>query len=151
VGTTYFLMSEDNVRMQLRQPWMKIGTDAGGADPDSARGLVHPRSYGTYSRILGRYVRDERVIGLEDAVRKMSSAVATRLGIQDRGLVREGFLADLVVFDPNIVADRATYEQPHQLSAGIRDVLVNGTFVVRDGKHTGAKPGRVLRGAAYGR
>ena len=149
VGTTYFLMSEDNVRMQLRQPWMKIGTDAGGADPDSARGLVHPRSYGTYSRILGRYVRDERVLGLEDAVRKMSSAVATRLGIPDRGLVREGFLADLVVFDPSTVADRATFEQPHQFSAGIRDVLVNGTFVVRDGKHTGATPGRVVRGAAF--
>ena len=151
IGTIYFMMSEDNVRLQLRQPWMKFGTDAGGADPDSARGLTHPRAYGTYPRILGKYVRDEGVLPLEDAVRKATSAVATRLSIQDRGLLREGFYADVVVFDPATVADRATFERPHQLSAGVRDVFVNGVSVVRGGRHTGAKPGRVVRGPGYHR
>ena len=149
IGTIYFMMSEDNVKLQLRQPWIKFGTDAGGADPDSARGLTHPRAYGTYPRILGKYVRDEGVLSLEDAVRKATSAVATRLSIQDRGLLREGFFADVVVFDPAAVADRATFERPHQLSAGVRDVFVNGVSVVRGGRHTGAKPGRVVRGPGY--
>jgi len=151
IGTIYFMMSEDNVSLQLRQPWIKFGTDAGGADPDSARGLTHPRAYGTYPRILGKYVRDEGVLPLEDAVRKATSAVATRLSIQDRGLLREGFFADVVVFDPAAVADRATFERPHQLSAGVRDVFVNGVSVVRGGRHTGAKPGRVVRGPGYHR
>jgi dihydroorotase/N-acyl-D-amino-acid deacylase len=150
IGTIYFMMSEANVALQLRQPWIKIGTDAGGFDPDSARGLTHPRAYGTYPRILGRYVRDERVLSLEEAVRKMSSAVATRLGIRDRGLLREGCYADVVVFDPATIADRATFEQPHLLSVGVRHVLVNGVAVVRNGRHTGAKPGRIVRGPAYG-
>ena len=149
VGTIFFMMSEDNVKLQLRQPWMKIGTDAGGADPDNPEGLVHPRSYGTYPRILGKYVREEKVITLEDAVRKMTSAVANRLSIRDRGLLREGMYADVVVFDPQTVADRATFEKPHQLSVGIKWVLVNGTLVVADGKHTGAKPGRIVRGPGY--
>jgi N-acyl-D-amino-acid deacylase len=151
VGTVYFLMDENNVKLQLRQPWIKIGTDAGGADPDSARGLVHPRSYGTYPRILGKYVRDEHVLPLEDAIRKMSSAVATRLSIHDRGVLREGMYADVVVFDPNTVIDRATFDQPHQPSIGVRYVFVNGTAVVQEGKHTGAKPGRVVRGPGYRR
>jgi N-acyl-D-amino-acid deacylase len=149
VETTYFLMSEDNVKLQLRQPWMKIGTDAGGPDPDSVRALVHPRTFGNYPRILGLYVRDEKVIPLEDAVRKMTSAVATRLAIHDRGLLKPGMYADVVVFDPATVADRATYEQPKQLSVGVRDVWVNGVQVLRDGKHTGATPGRALRGPGY--
>jgi len=149
VETTYFLMSEDNVKLQLRQPWMKIGTDAGGPDPDSVRALVHPRTFGNYPRILGLYVRDEKVIPLEDAVRKMTSAVATRLAIHDRGLLKPGMYADVVVFDPATVADRATYEQPKQLSVGVRDVWVNGVQVLQDGKHTGATPGRALRGPGY--
>ena len=149
VGTIFFMMSEDNVKLQLRQPWMKIGTDSGGADPDNPEGLVHPRSYGSYPRILGKYVREEKVIPLEDAVRKMTSAVANRLSIRDRGLLREGMYADVVVFDPQTVADRATFEKPHQLSVGIKWVLVNGTTVVVDGKHTGAKPGRIVRGPGY--
>ncbi len=149
IGTIYFMMSEDNVKLQLRQSWLKFGTDAGGADPDSARGLTHPRAYGTYPRILGKYVRDEGVLTLEDAVRKATSAVAARLSIADRGLLREGFYADVVVFDPTTIADRATFEQPHQLSAGVRDVFVNGVGVVRGGRHTGAKPGRVVRGPGY--
>jgi dihydroorotase/N-acyl-D-amino-acid deacylase len=149
VGTIYFLMDEANVAMQLKQPWMKIGTDAAGYDPDSTRDLVHPRSYGTYPRILGKYVRDEKVLPLEDAVRKMSGAVASRLSIADRGLLHEGMYADVVIFDPATIAERSTYERPHQLSVGVRDVWVNGVQVVAGGRHTGAKPGRVVRGPGW--
>ncbi|MEP6492638.1 MAG: D-aminoacylase [bacterium] len=149
VETTYFLMSEDNVKLQLQQPWMKIGTDAGGPDPDSVRALVHPRTFGNYPRILGKYVRDEHVIGLEDAIRKMTSAVAARLSLHERGVLAPGMFADIVVFDPATIADRATYEQPKQLSVGVRQVLVNGVQVIRDGQHTGAKPGRAVRGPGY--
>jgi dihydroorotase/N-acyl-D-amino-acid deacylase len=141
-----FTMSEENVRMQIRWPWVVIGTDAGGADPDSARSVVHPRTYGTYPRILGRYVRDEKLFTLEEAVRKMTSAVATRLGLRDRGLLREGMFADIVIFDDRTIIDVATPDRPHQLSRGVDHVFVNGTAVVRDGRHTGATPGRVLRG-----
>ena len=146
IGTVYFLMSEDNVKLNLAQPWIKFGTDAGGVDPDSTRGLTHPRAYGNFPRIMGKYVRDEHVMSLEEAVRKATSAVATRLSIPDRGIVREGMFADIAVFDPNTIADRSTYDQPHQISAGVRYVFVNGTLVVRDGRHTNAKPGRVLLG-----
>jgi dihydroorotase/N-acyl-D-amino-acid deacylase len=149
VGTIYFMMDEANVRLQLQQPWMKFGTDAGGPDPATAQGLTHPRAYGTFTRILGKYVRDEGVIPLEDAIRKMTSAVTTRLNIQDRGVLREGLYADIVVFDPATVADVATFEQPHQVSRGVRHVFVNGVAVLRDGAHTGAKPGRALRGPGY--
>ena len=149
VETIYFLMSEDNVKLQLQQPWMKIGTDAGGPDPDSVRALVHPRTFGTFPRILGKYVRDEQVISLEDAVRKMTSAVATRLSIRDRGLLKPGMFADIVVFDAGTIADRATFEDPRKLSVGMRHVFVNGVQVLRDGVHTGAKPGRAVRGPGY--
>jgi dihydroorotase/N-acyl-D-amino-acid deacylase len=152
IGTVYFLMSEENVALGLRQPWMKFGTDAGGANPDSAKGtLTHPRAYGNFPKIMGRYVRDERVIPLEDAVRKATSAVATRLSLEQRGIMRQGFYADVVVFDPATIADRATYENPHQLSTGVRWVLVNGVPVVADGRPTGATPGRVLRGPGWRR
>ena len=149
IGTIFFLMNEDNVRLALKQPWIKIGTDASGQDPDSARGMTHPRAYGTYTRILGKYVRDERIIPLEDAVRKMTGAVAARLLIGDRGLLRPGMFADVVVFDPATIQENSTYEKPHQLSTGVRDVFVNGTQVIRDGGHTGAKPGRIVRGHAW--
>jgi dihydroorotase/N-acyl-D-amino-acid deacylase len=149
VETVFFLMSEENVRTKLQQPWMKIGTDASGHDPDHPDGLTHPRSYGNYPRILGKYVREEHVLSLEDAIRKMTSAVATRLYIPDRGLLRAGFYADVVVFDPETITDRATFERPHQLSVGMKYVFVNGTLVVRDGVHTGAKPGRALRGPGW--
>ena len=114
------MMSEENVRLQLQQPWIKISTDAGGVDPAWAipMGPTHPRSYGTYTRVLGKYVRDEGVITLEDAVRKMSSAVTQRLGIRDRGLLQPGFYADVVLFDPETVADRATFEDSHQTLRG---------------------------------
>ena len=149
VGTIYYLMDEENVRLNLRQPWIKFGTDAGGADPETATSLVHPRAYGTFPRILGRYVREEGVITLEDAVRKMTSAVTTRLQIQDRGLLREGMFADIVIFDPETIEDRATFEDPHQLSVGVHYVFVNGVLVLREGVHTGALPGRALRGPGW--
>jgi len=148
-GTVFFMMDEDNVRLQLAQPWMKFGTDAGGADPERSGVLTHPRAYGTFPKILGNYVRDEGLIPLEEAIRKMSSAVANRLSIRDRGLLREGYFADVVVFDPDTIGDLATYEQPHQVSTGVPWVLVNGTIVVRDGEHTGALPGRIVRGPGY--
>jgi N-acyl-D-amino-acid deacylase len=145
----FFIAGEKNIEMQMQQPWIKFGTDADGADPDSMKGMTHPRAFGDYPRILGHYVRERHVLGLEDAVRKMTSAVAERLSIPDRGILREGAYADVVVFDPATVIDHATYEKPAQLSSGIREVFVNGVEVVRDEKHTGAKPGRVVRGAGY--
>ncbi|HET9984307.1 MAG TPA: D-aminoacylase [Longimicrobiales bacterium] len=149
IPTAYFMMSEDNVKLEIAQPWIKFGSDAFGADPDSSRELVHPRAYGNFARVLGRYVRDERALPLEDAIRKLTSAAAARLSIRDRGLLRPGMFADVVVFDPATVADRATYERPNQLADGVRFVLVNGVAVVKDGKVTGARPGRALRGPGY--
>ena len=145
-----FSMTDENVAMQLKRPWVVIGTDAGGHDPDSAKGLTHPRAYGSYPRLLGKYVREEHVLTLEDAIRKFSSGVAERLSIPDRGLLHTGMYADVVVFDPNTIIDKATYEKPHQLSVGVREVFVNGVEVVRDGVHTGAKPGRAIRGVGAG-
>ena len=144
-----FTMSEDNVRMQLQRPWVVIGTDAGGENPDSAQRVVHPRAYGTYPRILGRYVRELGLLTLEDAVRRMSSAVAARLGLRDRGLLLEGMFADVVVFDEHTIIDLATPDKPHQLSRGVEQVFVNGVQVLKDGVHTGATPGRALRGPGY--
>ncbi len=150
VETTYFLMSEDNVQLQLRQPWIKFGVDGGGVDPEEMKGrLIHPRVYGTFPRVLGLYVREQHVIPLEDAVRKMTSAVTRRLSIRERGILQEGFFADVVVFDPSTVIDRATFDNPNQLSVGIQNVFVNGTAVVKAGKVTDAKPGVALRGPGY--
>lgn len=153
IFTIYIGITEDNLRIQVREPWIKFSTDAGGVDPvrDVARGLVHPRAYGTYPRVLGRYVRENGWMTLEDAVRKSSSAVADRLGLRDRGLLRDGLFADVVIFDPKTVIDNSTWYDPHRLSTGIRDVFVNGTAVVRDGTHTGAKPGRRVNGPGYRR
>ena len=147
LGKINFSMSEGNVALQLARPWVVIGSDAGGQDPDSAKGLTHPRAYGTFARVLGKYVREDSVLTLEDAVRKMTGATAARLGLRDRGLLREGMYADVVVFDPATIRDVATFERPHQLSVGVKYVLVNGVAVVSEGKHTGATPGRVVRGA----
>jgi len=146
ISTIYFMMSEENLQRQFTQPWIKFGTDAGGADPAKPYSLIHPRAYGTFPRILGRYVREQRILSLEEAIRKMSSAVATRLQIKQRGLLREGYFADVVIFNPDTITDHATYEKPHQLSTGVLHVLVNGTVVIHDGTHTGAKPGRIVRG-----
>jgi len=149
----YMVMSEDNLKLQFQQPWIKFGTDAGGVDPEwaAARGLVHPRAYGTYPRIMGRYVRENGWMTLEDAVRKASSAVADRLGLRDRGLLRDGMRADVIVFDPDTIIDRATYTDPHHLSEGVRDVFVNGVAVLREGKHTGEKAGKRVNGPGHGR
>jgi N-acyl-D-aspartate/D-glutamate deacylase len=149
LGQVIFIASDSNVAMQVRQPWMKFGTDAEAFDPDSAKIATHPRAYGTYPRILGRFVREQHILTLEDAVRKMTSAVAARLSIRDRGEVQEGMRADLMVFDPATIIDRATYEAPHQLSDGVKWVFVNGVAVVADGKVTGAKPGRLVRGPGW--
>lgn len=149
LGQILFLASDSNVTMQVREPWMKFGSDASGIDPDSAPGMTHPRAYGNYPRILGRFVREQGLLSLEEAIRKMTSAVAARLSIRDRGLLDPGMYADIVVFDPAAIIDRATYERPHQLSVGVRYVLVNGVPVVRDGRSTGAKPGMVVRGPGY--
>jgi len=146
ISTMYFMMSEENVKRQMQAPWNKISTDAGGLDPETQNNPTHPRAYGTYPRVLGKYVREEGVITLEDAIRKMSSAVADRLHLRDRGLLRAGMQADVVIFDPETVADRSTFTEPHQLSTGIRDVWVNGGRVLKDGTHTGAMPGRIVDG-----
>jgi len=146
LGQLLFIASDSNVAMQIKQPWMKFGTDAEGVDPDSMKGeMTHPRAFGNYPRILGRFVREQHLLTLEDAIRKMTWAVAERLSIHDRGMLHEGMYADVVVFDPNTIIDRATYEQPNQLSVGVREVLVNGVEVLREGRHTGAKPGRIVR------
>ena len=146
IATIYFEMLEENLPLQLRQPWIKISTDAGGLDPAWAgeRGPVHPRAYGTYPRVLGKYVREEQILPLEDAIRKMTSAVAARLNLKGRGHLQPGAFADVVVFDPQTIGDRATFEAPHQLSVGVRDVWVNGGRVLRDGTHTGETPGRFV-------
>jgi dihydroorotase/N-acyl-D-amino-acid deacylase len=141
-----FSMSEENVAMQLKKPWVVIGSDAGGSDPDSAKSLVHPRAYGTFARVLGKYARQDSLFTLEEAVRKMTGATAARLKLRDRGLLREGMYADIVVFDPTRIIDVATFDKPHQLSKGVSYVFVNGVQVVANGKHTGATPGRVVRG-----
>lgn len=147
ISTIYFSMSEDNVGMQLGLPWIKVSTDAGGHDPEWARayGPVHPRGYGTYPRVLGKYVREERRLTLEEAVRKMSGAVAQRLNLRTRGFLKRGLQADVVIFDAETIGDRATFDEPHQLSVGVRDVWVNGVRVVEAGAHKGARPGQVVR------
>ncbi len=152
IGTIYFGMSEENIELQLQQPWIKISTDAGGMDPEWAapNGPTHPRAYGTYPRVLGHYVRERNVIPLEDAIRKMSSSVADRLGLRDRGLLRPGAFADVLIIDPVTITDHATFEEPHQLSSGVRDVWVNGTQVLMNGEHTGAMAGMFVKGPAAG-
>jgi N-acyl-D-amino-acid deacylase len=148
VGTVYFMMSEDNIRKQLRLPWVSLGSDAGSMAPEPpfTRSSAHPRAYGNFARLLGRYVRDERIIPLAEAVHRMSGLPATNLELKDRGFLREGMFADVVVFDPATIADRATFEEPHQYSVGVQHVFVNGVQVLKNGEHTGAKPGRAVWG-----
>lgn len=150
IGTVFFTISEPNLRLQLRQPWIKISSDAAGLDPEGQTNPVHPRTYGTFTRVLGKYVREERLLSLEGAVRIMTSAAADRLGLRDRGLLRPGMSADVILFDPDTVADRSTFTDPHHLSTGVRDVWVNGMRVLQSGRHTGAMPGRALYGSGRG-
>ncbi|WP_129775546.1 N-acyl-D-amino-acid deacylase family protein [Peristeroidobacter soli] len=142
----YFAMSEENVRLQLRQPWMSLGSDGDSraAEGASLQRSAHPRDYGTFARVLGKYVREERVLSLADAIHRMSGLPAMTLGLRDRGTLRVGNYADLVVFDPVTVADRATFQQPHRYATGVTSVFVNGVQVISDGNHTGAKPGRFV-------
>ena len=150
IGAIFHMMTEANLPIQIRQPWIKWGTDADGMNPDSTLGLLaHPRAYGNYPRLLGRYVREQKVIPLEDAIRKGTGAVARRLSIRDRGFLLPEYYADVIIFDPNTVIDRATFEKPHQLSVGMDYVFVNGTAVVSGGKHTNAKPGKLVRGPGW--
>ena len=146
VDTVYFLMSEENIRKQLRQPWVSLGSDAGASAPEGVflKSSTHPREYGNFANLLGKYVRDEHVIPLEEAVRRLTTLPATNLGIADRGALREGYFADIVVFDPSTIAAHATFEQPRQYASGVAHVFVNGTQILRDGEHTNAKPGRVV-------
>lgn len=148
IGTIYFLMSEDNIRKQIRQPWVSFGSDAASIATEGVflKSAAHPRAYGNFARLLGKYVRDEKVISLTEAVRRLTSLPATNLGLDHRGLLQKGMFADVVIFDPQTIGDRATFENPHQYSVGVRDVFVNGLQVLKDGQHTGAKPGKALWG-----
>lgn len=151
VGTAYMLMSEDNVRRQVALPWMSFGSDAEAMAPEGVFLLSnpHPRAYGNFSRVLARYVRDEGVLTLEEAVRRLSALPAQNLSLAGRGRLEKGYYADVVVFDPKTVQDHATFEKPHQYSTGVSEVLVNGKLALEAGVPTGAKPGRVVRGRAY--
>jgi N-acyl-D-amino-acid deacylase len=153
VGTIFHSISEDNLRKVLARPWVSFGSDAAAlaAEPPFTDKEVHPRAYGNFARLLGRYVRDEKALGLAEAVRRLTSLPADNLRIADRGRLKRGLYADLAVFDPAKIADRATYERPHQYSVGMRHVFVNGVQVLRDGEHTGAKPGRFVRGPGWGK
>ena len=148
VGTVYFMMSEDNVRKQIRLPWVSFGSDAASMAPELpfTRSSAHPRAYGTFARLLGRYTRDEKILSLSEAVRRLSGLPATNLELDRRGFLKEGMFADVVVFDPGTIADRATFEKPHQYAVGMKHVFVNGVQVLKDGEHTGAKPGLALWG-----
>jgi N-acyl-D-amino-acid deacylase len=151
VGTVYFLMSEDNIRKQIALPWVSFGSDAGSLATEGVflESNPHPRAYGNFARLLGRYVRDEDVIPLEDAIRRLTSLPASNLGIRRRGSLVAGFLADIAVFRADSIIDRATFEEPHAYAEGMVHVFVNGEQVLRDGQHTGALPGRVVRGPGW--
>jgi N-acyl-D-amino-acid deacylase len=151
VGALFHMMSEDDVKTAMRFPWVSVGTDSAAIRPDGplGAGQPHPRSYGTFPRILGRYVRDEHVLELPDAIRKMTSLAASQMKLADRGTIKEGFFADVVVFDPKTVADNGTFEKPQQYPVGIDVVIVNGSVTVESGRHTGAHAGRALFGPGY--
>jgi len=148
IGTVYFLMSEANVKKQIALPWVSFGSDAASMAAEGVflRSSTHPRAYGCFARLLGKYVRDEKVISLSEAIRRLSALPATNLELERRGFLRKGYFADVVVFDPQTIADKATFENPHQYSTGVKHVFVNGVQVLKDGEHTSAKPGRALYG-----
>ena len=151
VGTAYFLMSEDNIRREVALPWVSFGSDADAPAPEGVflRSPTHPRTYGNFARVLAKYVREEKVIPLEEAVRKLTSFPAETISVPDRGRLKPGYYADVVVFDPATIQDHATFANSHQLSTGVADVLVNGRFALRNGKPTGAATGRYVRGRAW--
>jgi N-acyl-D-aspartate/D-glutamate deacylase len=151
VSAVYFIMTEEDVTEAMKLPWVSIGSDGTAVRPDGVlgHGRPHPRWYGTFPRVLGKYVREEKVLTLEEAIRKMTSLPAAQLRLADRGLLKVGMAADVVVFDPARVTDQATFEDPHRYAEGIDIVIVNGEVVVDEGRHTGATSGRVLRGPGY--
>ena len=151
VATAYFIMAEENVKKKIAQPWMAFGSDAGSMAPEGVFLLssTHPRAYGNFSRLLGKYVRDEQVISLAEAIRRLTSFPAGNLKIQDRGALEQGYFADIVIFDPASIKDYATFAQPHQYATGMSHVIVNGVPVLMDGEHTGATPGRFVKGPGY--
>lgn len=151
VGTAYFMMSEENIKRQIALPYLSFGSDAESPATEGVflKSSTHPRAYGNFSRLLGKYVRDEKVIPLEEAIRKLTSLPASNLKIKKRGQLTPGYFADLAIFDPTKIQDHATFEKPHQYSTGVVHVFVNGTQVLRDGEHTGATPGRVVRGPGW--
>lgn len=148
IGTIYFQMSEENIKKQLRLPWVSLGSDEASQAPEGVflKSNPHPRAYGTFARFLGKYVRDEKVISLPEAIRRLTGLPATNLGLDHRGFIKEGMFADVVVLDPATIADRATFGKPHQYAVGVKHVFVNGMQVLKDGEHTNAKPGRALWG-----
>jgi N-acyl-D-amino-acid deacylase len=151
VGVVYFLMSEDNVKKQIQLPYMSFGSDAGSIAPegDFLNSNPHPRAYGNFARLLGKYVREEKVISLENAIYKLSGLSASKLKLKERGFLKENYFADIVIFDPNTISDHATFSEPHQLATGMHHVFVNGVQVLESGEHTGMTPGRVVRGPGY--
>jgi N-acyl-D-amino-acid deacylase len=148
ISTVYFLMSEENVKKELRKPWISFGSDEASQAPDPpfTKSNPHPRAYGNFARVLGKYVRDEKVLAMADAIHRLSGLPATNLGLDHRGFLKEGMFADVVVFDPATITDHATFEKPHQYATGMKHVFVNGVQVITNGEHTGAKPGRALWG-----
>src|SRR4030088_1060602 len=144
ISTVYFVMSEENVKKELAKPWISFGSDEASQAPEPPflKSNPHPRAYGNFARVLGKYSRDEKVITLSEAIRRLSALPATNLGLDHRGMLKEGMFADVVVFDPTTIADRATFEKPHQYAIGMKRVFVNGMQVLKDGEHAGAKPGR---------
>jgi N-acyl-D-amino-acid deacylase len=151
VSTVYFLMSEENVRKEIALPWVSFGSDAESSAPEGVflKSNPHPRAYGNFARLLGKYVRDAKLVSLEEAIRRLTSLPAGNLKLDRRGALRPGYFADVVVFDPATIQDHATYEKPHQYSTGVRHVFVNGVQVLKEGEHTGATPGRVVRGPGW--
>jgi N-acyl-D-amino-acid deacylase len=148
VGTVYFITAEENIRKLMPLPWISFGSDEAAQAPEGVflKSMPHPRAYGNFARVLGKYVREEKLLPLEEAIRKLTNLPATNLGLKERGRLSVGYYADVVVFDPTTIADRATYEKPHQYAVGMKHVFVNGVQVLQDGEHTGAKPGRALWG-----
>jgi N-acyl-D-amino-acid deacylase len=148
IGAIYFVMSEENVKKEMAKPWISFCSDEASQAPEGVflKSNPHPRAYGSFARVLGKYARDERVIPMPEAIRRLSAFPATNLGLDHRGILKEGMFADVVVFDPTTIADHATFEKPHQYATGVKHVFVNGVQVIKDGEHTGAKPGRALWG-----
>ena len=151
VGTVYFLMSEDNIRKQLKLPWVSLDSDAESLAPEGVflKSNPHPRAYGNFARLLGRYVRDEQLMPLEEGIRRLTSLPATNMKLDRRGALKPGHYADVVVFDPKTIQDHATFDKPHQYSTGVAHVFVNGVQVLKAGEHTGATPGRFVRGPGF--